>query len=78
MESYGPFPSNILGEVLKLPGNNKCCDCPSLDTDCGSVSHGTLLCLHCAGKHRALGVHISFVRSIHMDTWSQQQIEMMR
>jgi len=78
MESYGPFPSNILDEVLKLPGNNKCCDCPSLDTDWGSVSHGTLLCLHCAGKHRALGVHISFVRSIHMDTWSQQQIEMMR
>eukprot|EP01036_Dinobryon_divergens_P022130 gene22130-30366_t len=73
-----PFPEDILSEIREYPGNQKCCDCGSLDTDWGSVSHGTLICLDCAGKHRSLGVHVSFVRSIRMDSWSRQQVEMMR
>ena len=70
-----PFPEDILGEIREYPGNSKCCDCGSLDTDWGSVSHGTLICLDCAGKHRSLGVHVSFVRSIRMDSWSRQQVD---
>ena len=72
--SYGPFPAGVLREISEYPGNQKCCDCPSLDTDWGSVNHGTLICLDCAGKHRSLGVHVSFVRSIHMDTWTPVQV----
>lgn len=74
----GPFPPNILHQIQEFEGNDKCCDCNSIETDWASVSHGTLLCLDCAGKHRSLGVHVSFVRSIHMDTWSHVQVEMMR
>lgn len=69
-----PFPEGVLNEIRDYPGNSKCCDCPSLDTDWGSISHGTLICLDCAGKHRSLGVHVSFVRSITMDTWSPEQV----
>lgn len=69
-----PFPEDVLEEIRLFDGNNKCCDCPSLDTDWASVSHGTLICLDCAGRHRGLGVHVSFVRSITMDTWSTQQV----
>ena len=29
-------------------------------------------------RHRALGVHISFVRSVSMDSWNQKQIDQMR
>ena len=75
--SYGPFPSGILREISEYPGNQKCCDCPSLDTDWGSVNHGTLICLECAGKHRSLGVHVSFVRSVYMDTWSPVQVSVL-
>ena len=57
--------------------HRKCCDCPSLDASWASVNHGILLCLDCAGKHRSLGVQNSFIRSIYMDTWSQDQVEMM-
>lgn len=57
-----------------LGSNDHCCDCPSLDTAWASVSHGTLICLECAGKHRSLGVSASFVRSINMDTWSKRQV----
>lgn len=33
------------------------------------------MCLECSGRHRALGVHISFVRSVTMDSWSEKQVE---
>lgn len=74
MANLEPFPEEVWNEIKEYPGNHKCCDCPSLDRDWGSVSHGTLICLECAGKHRSLGVHVSFVRSIRMDSWSKEQV----
>ena len=36
------------------------------------------MCLECSGKHRSLGVHLSFVRSIQMDSWTEKQIKVMK
>jgi len=63
--------------IRKLPGNDKCVDCNNITPQWASVSYGTLMCLECSGKHRALGVHLSFVRSIAMDSWKPRQIEAM-
>lgn len=35
------------------------------------------MCLNCSGRHRGLGVHLSFVRSLTMDHWTPDQLAMM-
>ena len=58
------FTSSELRLIQGLEGNDRCCDCRSTDTAWGSVTHGTLLCLSCAGVHRSLGVNVSFVSAL--------------
>jgi len=59
-------------------GDNGCVDCDHYDAPWATVSHGAYLCVDCAGKHRGLGVHLSFVRSTTMDQWSKQQLRRMQ
>ena len=33
------------------------------------------MCIECSGKHRSLGLHLSQVKSITMDKWTQKEIE---
>ncbi|CAB9497703.1 with coiled-coil, ANK repeat and PH domain-containing protein [Seminavis robusta] len=64
--------------IQRLLGNHCCADCESTDTEWASVSFGLLLCADCSGIHRALGTHISRVRSVKMDFWSEEHLELMR
>jgi hypothetical protein len=54
-----------------------CVDCNDNNPQWASVSYGTFFCLVCSGKHRALGVHLSFVRSVGMDSWADDQLSAM-
>ncbi|KAK4246420.1 hypothetical protein C7999DRAFT_42112 [Corynascus novoguineensis] len=58
--------------------NNLCCDCNAPSPQWASPKFGIFICLSCAGVHRGLGVHISFVRSISMDAFKAAEIERMR
>merc|ERR1712107_328629 len=51
-----------------------CADCDETEAEWASVSNGVYLCMECAGRHRGLGVHLSFVRSLTMDRWSPNQL----
>jgi len=64
--------------VKAIPGNSACCECGMKSPQWASVSFGTVFCLECSGVHRSLGVHISFVRSIAMDSWTDKQLAVMK
>eukprot|EP00026_Physarum_polycephalum_P003488 Phypoly_transcript_03500.p1 GENE.Phypoly_transcript_03500~~Phypoly_transcript_03500.p1 ORF type:complete len:754 (+),score=141.83 Phypoly_transcript_03500:176-2437(+) len=59
------------------PGNCVCADCNSKDPDWASFNLGVLLCIDCSGVHRSLGVHISKVRSLSLDQWEPDLMDMM-
>jgi ADP-ribosylation factor GTPase-activating protein 1 len=73
--------ADFRNEVIALSGqgaNTKCIDCNAHNPQWASVTFGTYFCLECSGIHRSLGVHITFVRSVTMDKWSEIQAKRMR
>lgn len=64
-------------KLMQIPENQKCFDCPSRFPQWASASFGLFLCLGCSGKHRSYGPSISFVRSLTLDKWTFEQLEIM-
>ncbi|KAM1650718.1 hypothetical protein EV1_003325 [Malus domestica] len=55
-----------------------CMGCSQKNPHWASVSYGVFICLECFDKHYGLDVHISFVRSVTVDSWSEIQIKKMK
>uniref|UniRef100_A0A2R5L4N9 Putative gtpase-activating protein n=1 Tax=Ornithodoros turicata TaxID=34597 RepID=A0A2R5L4N9_9ACAR len=64
----------ILGQLLREEDNKYCVDCDAKGPRWASWNLGMFLCIRCAGIHRNLGVHISKVKSVNLDTWTPEQV----
>lgn len=72
--------------LMQKPENQVCSDCPERQprwaslivpppgSPPGSTKIGAFCCLECSGSHRRLGVHISFVRSVNLDSWKEAEV----
>ncbi|XP_063682388.1 arf-GAP with dual PH domain-containing protein 1-like isoform X2 [Bolinopsis microptera] len=60
----------IVENILKNPGNSCCVDCGALDCSWASTTLGCFVCIRCSGIHRNLGVHISRIKSVQLDRWT--------
>ncbi|EQC39951.1 hypothetical protein, variant [Saprolegnia diclina VS20] len=68
--------------VRGSPENMACADCgvtltTASDATWAALTFGAFVCLQCAGAHRQLGVNISRVKSVHMDSWTDDEVKRM-
>ncbi|XP_063691375.1 arf-GAP with SH3 domain, ANK repeat and PH domain-containing protein 1-like isoform X4 [Bolinopsis microptera] len=61
------FVKKIIHKIKTTTGNDRCVDCGKPDPTWFAVNLGVLVCIHCSGAHRKLGVHNSRIRSLDLD-----------
>lgn len=65
-----------LEAILRRPDNAFCVDCGARGPRWSSVKLGIFLCPQCAGIHRKLGTHITFVQSVSIDKWKPEWVDL--
>lgn len=64
--------------LRKLADSNPyCADCDAPRPDWASLNLGIMMCIDCSGVHRSLGSHISKVRSLKLDKWSKNLLQLL-
>ncbi|KAI4764922.1 ArfGap-domain-containing protein [Aureobasidium sp. EXF-3400] len=67
-----------LKSLVKLEGNKSCADCKrNKHPRWASWNLGIFICIRCSGIHRGMGTHISRVKSVDLDSWTDEQLQSM-
>lgn len=67
-----------LKSLVKLESNKSCADCKrNKHPRWASWNIGIFICIRCSGIHRGMGTHISRVKSVDLDSWTDEQLQSM-
>ncbi|KPI34465.1 uncharacterized protein AB675_4081 [Cyphellophora attinorum] len=68
--------TQTLKALVKLEGNKVCADCKrNKHPRWASWNLGVFVCIRCSGIHRGMGTHISRVKSVDLDSWTDEQLQ---
>lgn len=70
--------ANITKGLYAVEGNDVCADCGNSKPKWASINLGVLVCIECSGVHRSLGVYVSQVRSLTLDTLKPEWLEKLK
>ncbi|KAJ7201077.1 hypothetical protein GGX14DRAFT_371789 [Mycena pura] len=73
-------------DLVAQPGNGEsdslhchvCADCKVKNPRWASHSLGIFICVNCASVHRKIGTHVTKVKSITLDSWTKEQVDVMK
>lgn len=82
----------ILNQLLQKEENKYCADCGCKSPRYENINSfqlltnprwaswnlGIFMCIRCSGIHRGMGVHISKVKSVNLDTWTPEQMQVIQ
>ncbi|VDD91602.1 unnamed protein product [Enterobius vermicularis] len=68
----------VLHDLLMEEENKYCADCDAKQPRWASWNLGVFVCIRCAGIHRSIGVQVSKVKSVNLDSWTPEQVQSMR
>ncbi|KAJ3443196.1 centaurin/arf [Anaeramoeba flamelloides] len=68
----------VLQKFYNIPGCDRCADCGTAEPEWCSINLGITFCIDCSGSHRSLGIQISKVRSLTLDSFEEETIEYFR
>lgn len=63
----------LVSSLRSIPENRNCFDCGQRAPSWCSVNNAVFLCISCCSRHRGMGVHLSFMRSVDLDDWTPIQ-----
>lgn len=75
LQGEAPQFEDRLGAVREA--NSSCADCDARDPDWASLNLGVVVCIECSGIHRKLGTHVTKVRSLSLDTWTEVHVRIL-
>ena len=68
--------AQTLKALVKLESNKVCADCKrNKHPRWASWNLGVFVCIRCSGIHRGMGTHISRVKSVDLDAWTDEQLQ---
>lgn len=64
-----------LKQLVKIESNKSCADCKrNKHPRWASWNIGVFVCIRCSGIHRGMGTHVSRVKSVDLDSWTDEQL----